>query len=142
MRAYFWSPISRIKRGPPVIETMSLNQRSQTCDPRPNKFDYFFLLIGFLSHVSKYFISFLMRPTKKPCFKTHAALELIFCYCWSNSGTVVIQNYLHIFNIKLQCPPLNRITLGQHRSDNNNRMIQLTDAFCALLRYNWKSNII
>jgi len=41
----------------------------------------------------------------------------------------------------LQCPPLNRITLGQHRSDNNNQMIQLTHIFCVLLRYNGTSNI-
>ncbi len=34
-----------------------------------------------------------------------------------------------------------RITLGQHKSDNNNRMIQLTDVFCVLLRYNETSNI-
>ncbi len=43
--------------------------------------------------------------------------------------------------ITIQCPSLNRITLSQHRSDNNNRMIQLTDAFCVLLRYNGTSNI-
>ena len=30
----------------------------------------------------------------------------------------------------LQCLPLNRITLGQHKSDNNNRMIKLIDVFC------------
>jgi len=40
------------------------------------------------------------------------------------------------FNIWIQCPPLNRITLGQHKSDNTNRMIQLTEVFCVLLRYN------
>ncbi len=40
----------------------------------------------------------------------------------------------------LQCPPLNRITLGQHESDNNNRMIQITDVFCVLSRYKWTSN--
>jgi len=38
--------------------------------------------------------------------------------------------------IQIQCPPLNRITLGQHKSDNNNRMIQLTDLVCVHLRYN------
>ncbi len=41
----------------------------------------------------------------------------------------------------VQCPPLNRITLGQHRNDNNNRMIQLTKVSCVLLRYNGTSNI-
>ena len=40
-----------------------------------------------------------------------------------------------------QCPPLNRITLGQHNSDNNNRMIQLTNVFCVLFRYNGTSTI-
>jgi len=36
---------------------------------------------------------------------------------------------------QIQCPPLNRITLGQHKSDNNNRIIQLTDGFYALFMY-------
>ncbi len=40
----------------------------------------------------------------------------------------------------LQCPPLNRITLGQHKSDNNNQMIQLTDVLRVLLRYKWASS--
>jgi hypothetical protein len=34
--------------------------------------------------------------------------------------------------LKIQCPPSNRITFGQHKSDNNNRMIRLTDVFCVL----------
>ena len=41
----------------------------------------------------------------------------------------------------IQCLPLNRITLGQHASDNNKRMFQLTDLFCVLSRYNGTSNI-
>ncbi len=40
---------------------------------------------------------------------------------------------------ELQYPPLNRITLGQHKSDNNNRMILLTDVICVLLGYIWAS---
>ncbi len=40
----------------------------------------------------------------------------------------------------MQCPPVNRVTLGQHKNDYNNRMIQLTDVFCVLLRYRWASN--
>ncbi len=44
--------------------------------------------------------------------------------------------------IEIQCPPLNRITLGQHESDNNNRMIQLTDVICVLLSYKWASNFL
>jgi len=36
---------------------------------------------------------------------------------------------------------LNRIILVQHKSDNNYRIIQLTNAFCVLLRYNGASNV-
>ena len=44
--------------------------------------------------------------------------------------------------VKLQCPPLLfRITLDQNYSNNNNRMIQLTDTFCVLFRYNGTRNI-
>ncbi len=43
------------------------------------------------------------------------------------------------WNIMVQCPPLNRI-IGQHKSDNNNWMIQWTDVFCVLLMYNGISN--
>ena len=42
---------------------------------------------------------------------------------------------------EVECLPLNRITLGLHKSDNTNRMIQLTDVLCKLLRYNGTSNI-
>ncbi len=42
--------------------------------------------------------------------------------------------------LMIQCLSLKRITLGQHKSDNNNRMIQLIDVFCVLLRYKWASN--
>jgi len=41
----------------------------------------------------------------------------------------------------VQCPPLNRTTLGQHKSDNKNQIIQLTDVFCVPLMYNGISNI-
>jgi hypothetical protein len=40
----------------------------------------------------------------------------------------------------IQCPPLTRITLGEHKSDNKNRMIQSTDVFCVLLKYKWANN--
>jgi hypothetical protein len=36
--------------------------------------------------------------------------------------------------------PLN-ITLGQHKRDNNNRMILINDVFCVLLGYKWTSNL-
>ncbi len=36
---------------------------------------------------------------------------------------------------------LNRITLGRHKSDNDNRKIQFTYAFCVLFMFNWASNI-
>jgi hypothetical protein len=44
-------------------------------------------------------------------------------------------------SLVIQCPPLNRITLGQHKSDNNNQMIQLTDGFMYYLCINGISNI-
>jgi len=53
----------------------------------------------------------------------------------------LVLNVTKMSNFTLQCPPLNRITLGQHKNDNNNRMIQLTDKFCELLRYYGTSNI-
>ena len=39
---------------------------------------------------------------------------------------------LLLFSLNIQCPSLNRITLGQLKRDNNNRMIQFTDFFCVL----------
>jgi hypothetical protein len=39
---------------------------------------------------------------------------------------------------RIQYPLLN--TMGQHKSDNNNQLIQLTDVFCVLLRYRWVSD--
>jgi len=36
------------------------------------------------------------------------------------------------FTNGIQCPPPYRITLGQHKCDNNNQMIQLTNVFCVL----------
>jgi len=41
----------------------------------------------------------------------------------------------------IQCPQLNRITLGSHENDNNNRMIQLTDEFFVLY-YNYIKRLI
>ena len=40
---------------------------------------------------------------------------------------------LDYFTIEIQCPPLNMITLGQHKSDNHDKMIQLTNVFCICL---------
>jgi len=47
-------------------------------------------------------------------------------------GGLVRESRVRLIFLRL---PLNRITLGHQKSDNNNRMIQLTDAFCVLLRY-------
>ncbi len=52
----------------------------------------------------------------------------------------VFENVNSLIRLQIHCPPLNRITLSQHKSDNNNRMIQLTDVFCVLLRYKRVSN--
>ena len=41
----------------------------------------------------------------------------------------------------VQCPLLTRITLGHHKSDNINRMIQFTAVFCVLFCYNGTSRI-
>jgi hypothetical protein len=40
-----------------------------------------------------------------------------------------------VLNTQSRCLFLNTITLGQHKSDNNNRIIQLTDTFCEVLNY-------
>ncbi len=60
-------------------------------------------------------------------FDTQSSLLVLRCPC---SSIFLTKFILHInpglsFFIKLQCLPLNRITLGRHKSDNNNRMIQL-----------------
>jgi len=62
-------------------------------------------------------------------------------HSWNLSGEIVNKISVSLFHRffvtknHLQCPPLNRITLGQHKSDNYNRMIQLTDLFCVLLTF-------
>ena len=43
--------------------------------------------------------------------------------------------YFCVVLAEVQCPPLNTITLSQLKSENNNRMIQLTDVFCVLFSY-------
>ncbi len=40
-----------------------------------------------------------------------------------------IRNDFHFSCSYVQCPPLKRITLGQHKSDSNNRMVQSTSVF-------------
>ena len=52
-----------------------------------------------------------------------------------------LENNLDQLTKVIQCPQLNRITLGRHKTDNNNRLIQLTDVFCALLIYTWANDI-
>ncbi len=54
-------------------------------------------------------------------------------------GPIMRPTRLQLKRFNVQWSPVNRITLGQHNSDNNNRMIQLTDMFCVLLRYKWVS---
>ncbi len=61
---------------------------------------------------------------------------LIFIF----SSFMMERNNLFL-TLSLHCPYINMITSGQHKSDNNNRMIQLTDAFCALSIYKCASNI-
>ena len=62
-------------------------------------------------------------------------------YFW-NKSFLLLSPYVFASFFLMQCPPLNKITLGQHKSDNYiNQIIQLTDEFCALFRYNGTCNI-
>ena len=56
------------------------------------------------------------------------------CLFWQTLNWSMAHKFT-FFQIKnhLQCSPLNRITSGQHKSDNNNRIIQITNIFCVLL---------
>ncbi len=56
------------------------------------------------------------------CWNISSSFSMIFVFLSAN--LLLTSLYLN--------PPLNWITLSQHASDNNNRMIQLTDVFCAL----------
>ncbi len=68
---------------------------------------------------------------KKINILRHQILVLKICFSFNVSTSI----------LDMQCPPLNRITLSRLRSGNNNRMIQITDVFCALLIYTWASDI-
>ena len=70
-------------------------------------------------------------------------LEWLFVKKIKKKSLNVLQTQiLHkFFCFSVQCPPLIRITMGQHKSDNNNRMIQLTDIFCVLFVYKGATNI-
>ncbi len=87
---------------------------------------------------------------------THTRVETTCHINFPPKKSKVATSYLHVRKNKvdyskmrndslcrkdIQCPPLNRITLGQRKSDNNNRMIQLTNVFWVLLRYNGTSII-
>jgi hypothetical protein len=50
-------------------------------------------------------------------------------------------NVIDLGPFEVQYPLLNRISFGQNKSDNNNRMIQLPAVFYALLKYSWANNI-
>ena len=50
-----------------------------------------------------------------------------------------LEKYSYV--ILVQFPPLNWITLGLHKSDNNNQMIQSTEVLRVLFRYKVTSNI-
>jgi len=62
-------------------------------------------------------------------------LSKIPSHSFQNSWKILFRNFLLVddfsrpeiyFLFTKKCTPLNRITLGQHKSDNNNRMIQFT----------------
>ncbi len=86
--------------------------------------------------------------------QSHFLLNLIYLYrdrvCYACDRSSDVQSFCSDWNRtqinlslnqSIQCPLLNRITLGLQKSDNNNRMIQLTDVLCVLLRYSGTSNI-
>ena len=56
-------------------------------------------------------------------------------------STKFLLGSLKMLLMVLQYPPLNGFTLAQHKRDNNNRMIQLTDIFCVLFKSNGTSDI-
>ncbi len=67
----------------------------------------------------------------------------VFYFIFKNKSMITLNALLNSLSIKMnlpfvdtfaerfvvQCPSLKRITLSQHRSDNNNRMIKVTDVF-------------
>ena len=65
-------------------------------------------------------------------------LPVVRLHCSPLNWIIVISLLYHIY---LNTVPAARITLGQHKSDNSNRMIQLTNVFCILFRYNGNCNI-
>ncbi len=67
-------------------------------------------------------------------------LETNFVWKSKLKSLCIVQICLEKIRV-LQCPPLNRIILDRHKSDNNNQMIQLTNVFCVLLVYNEASDI-
>ncbi len=52
----------------------------------------------------------------------------------------IVHNVNENENLIIQWLQLIRITLGEHKSYNDNQMIPLTDVFCVVLRYKWASN--
>ncbi len=77
-------------------------------------------------------------------YYTHTRVETTCHINFPPKKSKVATSYLHVRKNKvdyskmrndslcrkdIQCPPLNRITLGQRKSENNNRMIQLTNVF-------------
>ncbi len=54
-------------------------------------------------------------------------------FVWTVPPSNTILNYsFHTYKFELQCPPLIRITLGPHISDNNNWIIQSTEVIRVL----------
>jgi len=67
-------------------------------------------------------------------FLYHIHLWVTFLYVTTPYLSDIFHRAMYVlswmgFCFQVQCPPLNRITLEQHKSDNNNRMIQLTEVF-------------
>ncbi len=66
-------------------------------------------------------------------YLSQQSCQMFICGMRENvtNGTLnVVKYYFLTAGTHIQCSPLNRIALGRFKSDNNNRMIQLTEVCC------------
>ncbi len=82
---------------------------------------------------------FFIKLTYFDVFRNNAIcnIKIAICHMWRIANGLDNSALYLKFIYSVQCPPLNGITLGRHKRDYNNRMIQLTDVICALFIYNW-----
>ncbi len=83
----------------------------------------------FLAHTIQKFAFTLIYTTECTSEKDSGDNVYVLYGYWQKYTFVIVLTVLYNFrwHLLVQCPPLNRITLGQRKSDNNNRIIQLTN---------------